>query len=74
DPLNLVGNVVAGARVPTLTGSRVLYRDGMPVATRVGGAVTLLEPVDAATGWMLRLKLLRGNDVEPDAAPADATT
>jgi ATP-dependent Lhr-like helicase len=35
DPLNLVGTIVPGARVPAVTGSRVLYRDGMPIATMV---------------------------------------
>ncbi|KAA0069763.1 DEAD/DEAH box helicase [Rhodanobacter sp. T12-5] len=37
DPLNLVGTVLVGDKVPALAGSRVLYRDGMPIAALVGG-------------------------------------
>ncbi len=47
DPLNLLGNVVAGAKLPGLTGARVLYRDGAPIATLIAGAFTALEPMDA---------------------------
>jgi ATP-dependent Lhr-like helicase len=43
DPLNLVGMVLAGARVPSLAASRVVYRDGLPVATRIAGETTLAE-------------------------------
>jgi ATP-dependent Lhr-like helicase len=45
DPLNLVGNVVAGAKVPAVAPSRIVWRDGVPVATRVAGEVTLLRPL-----------------------------
>jgi ATP-dependent Lhr-like helicase len=43
DPLNLVGNVLAGARVPSLAASRIVFRDGLPVATRIAGEITLAE-------------------------------
>jgi ATP-dependent Lhr-like helicase len=33
DPLNLVGTIVAGARVPALAGHRVVFVDGAPEAT-----------------------------------------
>jgi ATP-dependent Lhr-like helicase len=33
--------------VPRVAGSRVLYRDGNPVATSVGGQVELLVPLSA---------------------------
>ena len=32
DPLNLVGVLTPGARLPALTGNRLLYRDGVPIA------------------------------------------
>jgi ATP-dependent Lhr-like helicase len=50
DPLNLVGVVLPGAKVPALTGNRIVYRDGAPVATFVSGEmhwVELLEPDSA---------------------------
>ncbi|MEO6967263.1 MAG: DEAD/DEAH box helicase [Rhodanobacteraceae bacterium] len=43
DPLNLIGHVLPGAKVPAITGSRVVFRDGVPLATRVAGEITLLQ-------------------------------
>jgi ATP-dependent Lhr-like helicase len=37
DPLNLVGVILPGERVPALSGNRILFRDGVPAGTRVGG-------------------------------------
>ncbi len=48
DPLNLVGILTPGGRLPALTGNRVLYRDGVPVALYVGGEVKFLEQLEAA--------------------------
>ena len=59
DPLNLVGYVVAGNKVPNLAGARVLYRDGAPIATLVGGQFSALEPMDETAEWAARSKLLR---------------
>ena len=64
DPLNLVGNLIAGDRVPRLVGSRVLYRDGVPIARRVGGQIALLEAIGPAHEHAVRMKLLRGVDRE----------
>jgi hypothetical protein len=36
DPLNLVGIVTPGPRVPAVLGHHVLYRDGVPLAEEVG--------------------------------------
>jgi ATP-dependent Lhr-like helicase len=59
DPLNLVGIITPGVRVPALAGNRVLYRDGIPVAVQVGGEVQFLERIDAAAEWDVRNALLR---------------
>ncbi len=74
DPLNLVGGVLAGTTVPAVTGSRVLYRDGVPAAKLVAGEITLLEAMDAKTESMARSKLMRGpeRDAELTAASAEA--
>jgi ATP-dependent Lhr-like helicase len=48
DPLNLVGTLLPGAKVPALTNNRVLYRDGIPVATLVGGEIAWLETLEPA--------------------------
>src|SRR6185295_11421406 len=45
DPLNLIGTLTPEGRVPALTGNRVLYRDGLPVAAYVAGEVRFLTPL-----------------------------
>jgi ATP-dependent Lhr-like helicase len=45
DPLNLVGSLLPGAKVPAVSGNRLLYRDGVPVAVQVAGRCSYL--VDA---------------------------
>jgi ATP-dependent Lhr-like helicase len=42
DPLNLVGTVLVGDKVPALAGSRVLYRDGVAIAALAGGKASAL--------------------------------
>ncbi|HEY1043073.1 MAG TPA: helicase-related protein, partial [Telluria sp.] len=45
DPLNLCGTLLAGDKVPALAGNRVLFRDGLPVATIVAGKISyLIDP------------------------------
>ena len=46
DPLNLVGTLLPGAKVPALTGNRVLYRDGYPVGALVAGELQWLDRID----------------------------
>ncbi len=59
DPLNLLGILTPGPRLPALAGNRILYRDGLPLATLTGGEVRFLEPLDAAAQWEARNVLLR---------------
>jgi ATP-dependent helicase Lhr and Lhr-like helicase len=59
DPLNLVGIVTPGARLPSLSGNRVLYRDGVPLALLSGGEVSFLTELAAAEAWQARNQLLR---------------
>jgi ATP-dependent helicase Lhr and Lhr-like helicase len=59
DPLNLVGILTPGPRLPALTGNRMLYRDGLPVALLAGGEVTFLEALEPAMEWQARMALLR---------------
>jgi ATP-dependent helicase Lhr and Lhr-like helicase len=69
DPLNLVGIITPGARLPALTGNRVLYRDGLPVATLAAGEVQFLETLDPATEWEGRNALLRRIRKAPSLSP-----
>jgi ATP-dependent Lhr-like helicase len=59
DPLNVLGILTPGPRLPALTGNRVLYRDGVPIALLVAGEVRFLEPLSAETQWSARAALLR---------------
>jgi ATP-dependent Lhr-like helicase len=59
DPLNLVGILTPGARLPALSGNRVLYRDGVPLALFAGGEVSFLEELAPQQQWEARNLLLR---------------
>jgi ATP-dependent Lhr-like helicase len=48
DPANLLGTVVPGTRIARVAGSRVLYRDGVPIATSVADQIEILVPMSAA--------------------------
>jgi ATP-dependent Lhr-like helicase len=64
DPLNLVGILTPGPRLAALTGNRLIYRDGVPVALLSGGKVQFLVTLDTAEQWDAQNRLLRS------AAPA----
>jgi ATP-dependent Lhr-like helicase len=59
DPLNLVGILTPGARLPSLSGNRLLYRDGVPIALLAGGEVSFLQELPAPEQWEARNVLLR---------------
>ncbi|MES2532138.1 MAG: DEAD/DEAH box helicase [Pseudomonadota bacterium] len=57
DPANLLGTLIQGAKVPRVGGARVLYRDGVPIATSVAGDITLLVKLDDADAQAARRAL-----------------
>jgi ATP-dependent Lhr-like helicase len=59
DPLNLVGIVTPGERVPALSANRVLFEQGVPVAVQAGGEVKFLQDLPAKSQWEIRNLLLR---------------
>ena len=59
DPLNLLGLVAPGDRLPALAGNRLLYRDGTPVAVLEGKKVRFLEELPAGEQWEARTLLLK---------------
>ncbi len=76
DPLNLVGTVLAGERVPAVIGSRILFEDGVAVAAKIAGKVQWLIEGDAdqQQRWRMALspkgpasRALR-NDAQPESA------
>jgi ATP-dependent Lhr-like helicase len=59
DPLNLLGILTPGPRVPSLTGNRVLYRDGIPIAYHAADEAHFLVALEANEEWQARNFLLR---------------
>ncbi|MHB8476416.1 MAG: DEAD/DEAH box helicase [Steroidobacteraceae bacterium] len=59
DPLNLLGIITPGARLASLAGNRLLYRDGVPVATYAADEVHHLEELPEAEKWQVQTALLR---------------
>ena len=59
DPLNLAGIVTPGARISALTGNRVLFRDGVPLAARESGKVRLLAEANGASEREINAALTR---------------
>ena len=46
DPLNLIGSILPGPKVPALTNNRILYRDGIAVAALVAGEAQWLQELE----------------------------
>ena len=46
DPLNQVGTLLPGERVPAVPGNRILYRDGVPLALLIAGKPELLAELN----------------------------
>ena len=59
DPLNLIGILTPGPRLPALTDNRLVYRDGLPVATLSAGKVQFLTTLDARSEWEAEKRLVR---------------
>ncbi|MBL6752226.1 MAG: DEAD/DEAH box helicase [Nevskia sp.] len=59
DPLNLVGILTPGDKLPRLPGNRVLFENGVPVALQSGGEVRYLKALDAAAEWEVKNLLIR---------------
>jgi ATP-dependent Lhr-like helicase len=59
DPLNLIGIATPGARLASLAGNRLLYRDGLTIATFVADEVHYLEDIPEKEQWEIQTALLR---------------
>ena len=59
DPLNLIGSVLPGERVPAVHTNRILFNNGLPVAKQLNGATTCLTDVDPALRWEIDNLLTR---------------
>ncbi len=59
DPLNLTGVITTGRRISTLTGNRILYKGGIPVAVREAGTIQFLMELSEAEKWKLQNILIQ---------------
>ncbi|MEX3960681.1 DEAD/DEAH box helicase [Paraburkholderia sp. EG286B] len=59
DPLNLLGTLLPGEKVPALAGNRIVFRDGVPVATLIAGRFGFLGEFDESTRAELRARLAK---------------
>lgn len=59
DPLNLMGIVLPGPRVPIIPSNRILYRDGVPIAVLEAGEQRFLVELEKAAEWKARTALIR---------------
>jgi ATP-dependent Lhr-like helicase len=69
DPLNLIGTLLPGPRVPALASNRILLRDGAPVAIYVGGQTQLIANFEPQVEWEARNALLRTQPIPQQGAP-----
>jgi ATP-dependent Lhr-like helicase len=68
DPLNLQGVITPGKKIPSYSGNRILYRDGIPVAAYESEEINFLVTVDNSEKWELQNALIRRN-VSPKLRP-----
>ena len=59
DPLNLIGILTPGARLPSLAGNRLLYLDGVPIAAYAADEVRFLVDLAEKDQWEVQTALLR---------------
>src|SRR4029077_3924020 len=59
DPLNLIGILTPGPRLAALTDNRLIYQDGIPVATLSAGKAEFLTALDAKSQWEAEKRLVR---------------
>ena len=59
DPLNLIGSVLPGERIPAVHTNRILFNNGLPVAKQLNGVTTCLTNVDSASRWEIGNLLTR---------------
>ncbi len=59
DPLNLVGTLLPGDKLPRQSGARLVLRDGVPVAHKIGTTVEMLAALSPVDADAARQRLLR---------------
>ena len=72
DPLNLIGILLPGERIPALHTNRIVFKNGLPVAKQLNGVTTCLTEANPATRREADNPLTRrGNPAGFIDAPSD---
>lgn len=66
DPLNLVGTVLPGQKVPALASNRLVYRDGVPAAAEIAGVQHVWLQLETPQGLELQRTLTQYRVVATD--------
>ena len=62
DPLNLIGVILPGDKIPASSRNRIVFRNGAPIAVQRGKRdIDYLRDVDRETAWQARMLLTRRN-------------
>jgi len=61
DPLNLVGIITPGKRVPSYTNNRILFKDGEPAVIREGKELNFIKEPAKQEKWKMRNALIQRN-------------
>jgi ATP-dependent Lhr-like helicase len=69
DPLNLLGTLLPGERVPASPNNSILFRDALPVAVLEAGAVRLLAEASETEAQRWRARLGAGGAAEASEPP-----
>ena len=59
DPLNVVGIITPGNRITAHTSNRILYEDGVPIASLESGETRFLVELSRAMEWKAKAALVR---------------
>ncbi len=64
DPLNLLGTLLPGKKIPNIPHNRILFRDGVPVAVLEGKKTAFLKDLSSEKQWEAQKALVR-NEFPP---------
>ncbi len=72
DPLNLIGVILPGDKIPASSRNRIVFRNGAPIAVQRGKRdIDYLQDVDKETAWQARLLLTRRNQPASVLLPSE---
>jgi ATP-dependent helicase Lhr and Lhr-like helicase len=62
DPLNLIGIILPGERIPALHTNSILFKNGLPVAKQLNADIQYLQEIDDHQQWQVNNLLTRKNN------------